>query len=98
MEYNTEHGIVPQGLNKKITDILELGKSVTKGKTRGKTTSRGAAEAEADYMALTPQALQKKIHQLESQMQQHAQNLEFEEAASVRDQLHQLRELFIAAS
>ena len=49
-------------------------------------------------MALTPQALQKKIHQLEGQMQQHAQNLEFEEAARVRDQLHELRELFIAAS
>jgi excinuclease UvrABC nuclease subunit len=31
-------------------------------------------------------------------MMQHAQNLEFEEAAQIRDQLHQLRELFIAAS
>lgn len=31
-------------------------------------------------------------------MQQHAQNLEFEEAANVRDKLHELRELFIAAS
>ncbi|MDU4093219.1 MAG: helicase-related protein, partial [Pantoea sp.] len=99
IEYNTEHGIVPQGLNKKITDILELGKSNTKGKTRGKSSSRGvAAEADGNYLALTPQALQKKIHQLETQMQQHAQNLEFEEAANVRDQLHQLRELFIAAS
>jgi len=42
--------------------------------------------------------LQQKIHQLEAQMLQHAQNLEFEEAAAIRDQLHQLRELFIAAS
>jgi len=98
IEYNAEHGIVPQGLNKKITDILELGQSATKGKTRGKPASRSVAEAEASYMALTPQALQKKIHQLEGQMQQHAQNLEFEEAARVRDQLHELRELFIAAS
>jgi excinuclease ABC subunit B len=47
---------------------------------------------------LTPKALQQRIHELEGQMMQHAQNLEFEEAAQIRDQLHQLRELFIAAS
>ncbi|RAU80006.1 DNA helicase UvrBC, partial [Klebsiella pneumoniae] len=47
---------------------------------------------------MTPKALQQKIHELEGQMMQHAQNLEFEEAAQIRDQLHQLRELFIAAS
>ena len=96
--YNEERGIVPQGLNKKITDILELGKNVVKTRGKGKTASRTAAEAEASYLALTPQAMQKKIHELEGQMQQHAQNLEFEEAARVRDQLHELRELFIAAS
>ncbi|MEP9310912.1 NAD-dependent epimerase/dehydratase family protein, partial [Enterobacter cloacae] len=33
------------------------------------------------YVALTPKALQQKIHELEAQMMQHAQNLEFEEAA-----------------
>jgi excinuclease ABC subunit B len=97
-QYNEEHGIVPQGLNKKITDILELGQGLAKTKGRGKATTRAAAEAEANYLALTPQALQKKIHELERQMQQHAQNLEFEEAARTRDQLHELRELFIAAS
>lgn len=96
--YNEENGIVPQGLNKKITDILELGKNVVKTRGKGKTASRVAAEEEANYLSLTPQAMQKKISELETQMQQHAQNLEFEEAASVRDQLHQLRELFIAAS
>jgi len=47
---------------------------------------------------LTPKALQQKIHELEGQMMQHAQNLEFEEAAQLRDQLHKLRDLFIAAS
>lgn len=97
-KYNEERGIVPQGLNKKITDILELGQNVIKTRGKAKASSRGAAEADASYLALTPQALQKKIHELETQMQQHAQNLEFEEAANVRDKLHQLRELFIAAS
>lgn len=53
---------------------------------------------EEDTVALTPKALQQKIHELEGQMMQHAQNPEFEEAAQIRDQLHQLRDLFIAAS
>ncbi|WP_187643181.1 UvrB/UvrC motif-containing protein, partial [Escherichia coli] len=49
-------------------------------------------------MDMSPKALQQKTHALEGLMMQHAQNLEFEEAAQIRDQLHQLRELFIAAS
>ncbi len=95
--YNEENGIVPQGLNKKITDILELGDQTRRNKT-SKAKSRSRSAADADWQALTPQALQKQIQQLEAQMQQHAQNLEFEEAAAVRDRLHELRERFIAAS
>ena len=94
--YNEEHGIVPQGLNKKVVDILALGQNIAKTKTKGRGKSRSPVEA--DVVALTPKALQQKIHELEGQMMQHAQNLEFEEAAQIRDQLHQLRELFIAAS
>ena len=94
--YNEEHGIVPQGLNKKVVDILALGQNIAKTKTKGRGKSRSPVEA--DTVALTPKALQQKIHELEGQMMQHAQNLEFEEAAQIRDQLHQLRELFIAAS
>ena len=46
---------------------------MVKTRGKGKTASRTAAEAEASYLALTPQAMQ-KIHELEGQMQQHAQN------------------------
>ncbi len=93
--YNEENGITPQGLNKKVVDILALGESVSKMKTKG----RGKAKiVEEDEVLLTPKALQQKIHQLEAKMLEHAQNLEFEQAALVRDQLHQLRDLFIAAS
>ncbi|MFV0568941.1 MAG: UvrB/UvrC motif-containing protein, partial [Citrobacter portucalensis] len=60
--------------------------------------SRAGAKSEVVELDMTPKALQQKIHELEGQMMQHAQNLEFEEAATIRDQLHQLRELFIAAS
>lgn len=96
--YNEANGIVPQGLNKSVEDILELGQglgTLKHSKGRGK---KRAAEPTVDYQALTPQALDKKIRELEGQMYQHAQNLEFEEAAQVRDELQRLREQFIAQS
>jgi len=50
------------------------------------------AEPAAGYEALSPQQLSAAIKKLEAQMYKHAQNLEFEEAARVRDQIGQLRE------
>ncbi|SMB27236.1 excinulease of nucleotide excision repair, DNA damage recognition component [Serratia proteamaculans] len=94
-EFNEENGIVPQGLNKKISDILQLGKPGNRGKGRGKGK---AAENAAQYQHLTPKALDQKIRELEAQMYTHAQNLEFEQAAGLRDEIHQLREQFIAIS
>lgn len=97
-QYNEEHGITPQGLNKKVVDILALGQNIAKTKAKGRGKSRAGAKSEVVELDMTPKALQQKIHELEGLMMQHAQNLEFEEAAQIRDQLHQLRELFIAAS
>ncbi|MCI2069953.1 MAG: UvrB/UvrC motif-containing protein, partial [Serratia liquefaciens] len=93
--FNEENGIVPQGLNKKISDILQLGKPSTRSKGKGKGK---AAENAAQYQNLTPKALDQKIRELEAQMYTHAQNLEFEQAAGLRDEIHQLREQFIAIS
>ncbi|TGD61716.1 hypothetical protein C9F07_18270, partial [Salmonella enterica subsp. enterica serovar Poona] len=70
----------------------------SKTKATGNGKGRATATAGRGELDLTPKALQQKIHELEGQMMQHAQNLEFEEAAQIRDQLHQLRELFIEAS
>ncbi len=97
-ENEREHGITPQGLNKKVVDILALGQNVAKTKAKGRGKSRPIVEPDNVPMDMSPKALQQKIHELEGLMMQHAQNLEFEEAAQIRDQLHQLRELFIAAS
>ncbi|WP_420283133.1 excinuclease ABC subunit UvrB [Serratia liquefaciens] len=93
--FNEENGIVPQGLNKKISDILQLGKPSTRSKGKGKGK---AGENAAQYQNLTPKALDQKIRELEAQMYTHAQNLEFEQAAGLRDEIHQLREQFIAIS
>lgn len=91
-EYNLRHHIVPQKLNKRVGDILELGQGL--GKLKGKIRSHAAEEA-AQYQILSPKALQQRIHSLEEQMYQHAQNLEFEQAANLRDQIHTLRQQFI---
>ncbi|CAI0970515.1 Excinuclease ABC subunit B [Serratia entomophila] len=94
--YNEENGIVPQGLNKKIGDILQLGQPGNRSKNKGKSNKvAGSAE---QYQSLTPKALDQKIRELEGQMYTHAQNLEFEQAAALRDEIHQLREQFIAIS
>lgn len=86
--YNLANGIVPQALNKHIADIMVLRESPPYGKQR----KRKAMQSEDQYDDLSPKALQKKIRELETRMQKHARNLEFEEAASGRDQIHALRE------
>ena len=95
MKYNEEHGIVPQALNKKVGELLDIGQGANqkaKSKQRGKT----AAEPTALYNApKSAKEFQQQIKKLEQQMYKFAQDLEFEKAAAVRDKLHQLREQFM---
>jgi excinuclease ABC subunit B len=97
--YNNEHGITPQKLNKKVMDVMEMaaGKRVKKGKPAMKSL-RAVAEPDADYTLQSPQAIDAQIKKLEGQMYEAAQNLEFESAAQLRDQIQVLREQFIANS
>ncbi len=74
-KYNEEHGITPQGLNKKVVDIPALGQNIAKTKAKGKGKGRSTAKAGIVELDMTPKALQQKIHELEGQMMQHAQNL-----------------------
>ena len=98
VEYNLEHGITPKGVTKKITDIMEGARAESaRGPKRdrwGKVSaeSRRAAEEAADYRSLSPEQVAARMKKLEAQMYKHAQDLEFEEAAGARDQLHRLRE------
>jgi excinuclease ABC subunit B len=91
--YNLEHGIVPKSVSKPIVDIMEGARedAASARNTKGKGTRR-VAEPEFDPRTLTPEALAKRIKALEQKMYQHARDLEFEEAASTRDQLRILRE------
>jgi excinuclease ABC subunit B len=91
VEYNAEHGITPQSVQRAVLDIMEGAREAQEMRGRGKGT-RKVAEPREDYAALAPAQAAARIRALEQKMYQHARDLEFEEAARVRDELHRLRE------
>jgi excinuclease ABC subunit B len=88
--YNEEHGITPQTVVKRIADIMD-GAYDNRLTRRGKR-DRKVAEPDAEYASLRPEDLGKAIAELEKQMFRHAELLEFEEAARVRDRIGKLKE------
>ncbi|MFO3148968.1 excinuclease ABC subunit UvrB, partial [Legionella pneumophila serogroup 1] len=82
--FNLKHGITPKGINKSVEDILE-GAYIGKRKTM-------VAEQAPRYTHWSPQELAKQINALEKQMYAHAQNMEFELAAKIRDEYLLLKE------
>jgi excinuclease ABC subunit B len=95
VEFNTQHGITPVGVKKAITDIMEgaFGPAAAPGRG-GRKGDRKVAEKKAAYnVALgDPKAVSARIKVLEAEMMAKARNLEFEEAARIRDEIHTLRE------
>ncbi|ELJ8569003.1 excinuclease ABC subunit UvrB [Vibrio cholerae] len=100
LAYNEQRGITPQPLKRSVKDIMELGDIAKSRKQKNSKVVPLAkvAEESAAYQVLTPQQLEKEISKLEAAMYQHAQNLEFELAAQKRDEIHLLRQQFIANS
>ncbi|WP_455207725.1 excinuclease ABC subunit UvrB [Kaarinaea lacus] len=88
-EYNKQHGITPKTIEKSVADIMEGAFAAQKGQP---ARYAKVAEETIEYAAMTPKQLEKKIKSLEDQMYQHAQNLEFEEAAKIRDQIEHIRQ------
>jgi len=94
MSWNEQQGIVPTTIVRRIADIMEGARSEA-GNRRGSKASRGrvaVAEQPAEYAGLSAQQAAGMLKKLEAQMYKHAQNLEFEDAARLRDQIHRLRE------
>ncbi len=91
--YNELHGITPLGIKKAVTDILE-GAVIpgSRTKKKGKQSTADVIRDRAKVASLTPKQLEKLIKELETKMHEHAKNLEFESAASVRDELHRIKE------
>ncbi|MEM7026942.1 MAG: excinuclease ABC subunit UvrB [Pseudomonadota bacterium] len=88
IEFNKTHGITPKGISKAIKDILEGAYSEQSSQQR---VLKKVAEDKADYQSLSPEMLMKKIKNLEEKMYQHARDLEFEDAARIRDEIQQIQ-------
>lgn len=89
--YNKEHGITPKGVFKSVADILEG--AVVIGRKKGSKAQKVVAEPRADYqIPMTPEMMAATIKKLEAKMMEHSRNLEFEQAATVRDEITALRE------
>jgi excinuclease ABC subunit B len=85
-QYNLDNNLTPRGVVSKISDALH------NGTVSSSNTLLNVAEQAADYKILSLKEIDEKIKQLESQMLTHAQNLEFEQAADLRDKVSKLRE------
>src|SRR5258706_222556 len=89
--FNLAHGIEPKGISKRIKDMIEGAYDADEARE-----TRKAAQEEARYDALSEKQLDQKIRKLEREMLEAARNLEFERAASLRDELKMLRDRLMA--
>jgi excinuclease ABC subunit B len=87
--YNRAHGITPRGVQKAIADIMEGAHAGPPGTPRRYAK---VAEEVAQYAKISPEKLVQRIKKLEQQMYRHARNLEFEEAAKLRDEIRRIQE------
>ena len=88
VEFNALHGITPRSIRKSVSDVME-GARGGGGRRDGR---RGDGRRDERAGHLTPEQLAREIKKLEQRMFQHARELEFEEAARVRDQIGHLRD------
>jgi len=98
MAHNEKHSITPTTVTRSVADILEAAQTPGKKSSRRKGSELKVAEPEGGYdvAAMSKQDLLTAISKLEDAMFEAAQNLEFEEAARLRDQLHQMKEKQLA--
>lgn len=91
--FNTANGITPRGVVKRIKDIIDGVYDPNEVKAE-----LMAAEERARYEDMSEKQVAKEIKRLEKTMLDHAKNLEFEQAAQVRDQLSKLKQQVFGAA
>lgn len=96
-QHNLDNGITPKGVVKKITDVMDVGDSGEQQNATARTQASKVASPKGHYQVDDAASLSHRIDALEKQMHEHAKNLEFEQAAALRDQVKQLREALISA-
>ncbi|MCT8812458.1 excinuclease ABC subunit B [Glaesserella parasuis] len=87
-KYNEEHGIVPQALNKKVGELLDIGQT---DKPKRSKKSAKSSDDQTAYIPKSRKELEKELKVLEQQMRDFAKDLEFEKAAAVRDKIRELK-------
>ena len=87
--FNAAHGITPQTIRKQVADVMDGARAPGAPRKAAKLRDRRRAPLEIPE---DPKALGKLIKRLENDMLEHAKNLEFEEAAVVRDRIQSIRE------
>ena len=92
-DFNTNHGITPKSVSKEIKDILDAGLSTKKA-----TAKIQAFEPGKPYNYVSVKEVQARVKELEAMMYEAAQNLEFEKAGVLRDEIKKLRADFIKVS
>jgi excinuclease ABC subunit B len=93
VEHNERHNITPKGVTKSVQDIMEGARRMpTKGRAKGKKVAEETLAYSQELLKLSPAALARRLEQMEAKMQEHARNLEFEEAAALRDQLTEIKQ------
>jgi excinuclease ABC subunit B len=91
--HNEAHGITPTTVSKAVKEIIEgvPGMRVGAPTREQRAENLRAAEEAAQYGGLAPDALSRLLAKLEKQMFAHAKNLEFEQAAAVRDKINSIK-------
>jgi excinuclease ABC subunit B len=90
--FNEAHGITPRTIEKQIADVMEGARAPAPGAVRRKGAGPAGRSAERIEIPEDPKALGRLLAELEERMLEHARNLEFEEAAQLRDELKKIRE------
>jgi excinuclease ABC subunit B len=89
IEFNRVHGIEPRSIRKAVQDVMEGARATPRG---GKGDRRRRGRDEQRYERLSPEQILARVQQLEKKMYQHARDLEFEQAAQLRDEINELRQ------
>jgi excinuclease ABC subunit B len=90
LDYNSAHGITPRGIQKAVADIMEGARAQSEAPA---TRRRAGKEREAAATDMRPESIVRQIKRLEGEMFRKARNLEFEEAAKLRDEIERLKQI-----
>lgn len=90
MAHNEKHNIKPESIKKAVTEVMEG--AYGKNSVRDKIFANNAMQEKEQYLSQSVEQLEKNLKVLENKMQEHAKNLEFEEAARLRDQIKNINE------